>query len=61
VVPPKTKCDCPGEADLLASRTTVSARGMRKTGSLEKKCGDSPRSVAFRFLGGTHIEGNEEK
>ena len=34
---------------------------MRKTGSLEKKCGDSQRSVAFRFLGGTHIEGNEEK
>lgn len=47
----------PGEADFLAPRTTVSARGMRKTGFHEKRCGDSPRSVAFRFLGRSDSRG----
>jgi hypothetical protein len=34
---------------------------MRKTGSLEKKALQPPRTVTLRFPGRTDIEGDEEK
>jgi ABC-type ATPase with predicted acetyltransferase domain len=61
VVPSKKSVVAPDTSDLLDLSAPSRLEGMRKSGSLEKKRSNPPRSVALHFPGRTDIERNEEK